>query len=694
MKKSTLFLIVLVLFLSTNVFSMVVHVQFSGNTLSAYDSTGNVLWKFSARSNITVALVDNVDGKPGTEVLVGTDSSGDDRGMIYLLDSSGKLLWSFQTGATGVFWPDNKYVVVRLIVADVDKDGVNEVISLSYQNTWYPERLCVIDGRNGKLKGEFWNPGRSASPDSLAVADLDNDGIMEIIVGSGNNDLGFIGAVYCLKGNLVIGQAPPYYGEAQKGSFVWYTQLGKPANDPFVHWVEVISDVDGDGVRDLRVGGGNKSRPNFVKILSGKSGQEISMRKASGWHFLGYDLFNTKTYPYRSSSDLTSLIEAWSSVNSELLLTGDINGDGSLELVFSNRNTLYVFSSSGKGLWKKDIRNEYGLEIRHMNLVDVNKDNSMEIIIGLSLANGRRNPAKILTFSSNGSLINAINLPDCEEFTFVVDDINNDEKLEVIATIIVGYPLKPRGIYVYDYASGKLLWNFNYGPMGWVNCVHDIDGDGKKEIFVGTFAPHNGNAENGTTDFESFVFAFKSDGKILWIKKIGTDAAFCSLTDLDGDGNLELIVFRNQGAPWYPGLNQIIILDPKTGETRKTYTGPSDKIWKGWAIADLNNDGKNEIISANHDGVLRILDYKMDLIKIRKIACSVQAVADLVGDQRKEIVVLTDDGKVQILDADLNTLFEYSVSKPIMAIVSDLIPGGSSEIIISGAKTFVLTGGN
>ncbi|MEO0258768.1 MAG: hypothetical protein ABIM32_05025 [candidate division WOR-3 bacterium] len=135
-------------------------------------------------------------------------------------------------------------------------------------------------------------------------------------------------------------------------------------------------------------------------------------------------------------------------------------------------------------------------------------------------------------------------------------------------------------------------------------------------------------------------------------------------------------------------------MDPKTGETRKIYTGPSDKIWKGWAIADLNNDGKNEIISANHDGVLRILDYKLDLIKSRKIACSVQAVADLVGDQRKEIVVLTDDGKVQILDADLNTLFEYSVSKPIMAIVSDLIPGGSNEIIISGAKTFVLTGGN
>lgn len=259
--------------------SEVTRVEFTGKTITAYDVDNNKLWDYIAGSNITKALVSDVNDDSKNEVVFGTDRDGTDKGVLYVLNNKGQVIWTYKTGATGVFWPDDQMPIIAIRVADVDKDGVKEIVTLSYHYWWYPERLCVLNAKTGALEGDYWNPGRATSDDSVVVADLDNDGILEIIVGSGNNDAGNVAAVYCLKGNNVKGQAPPYYGNAPQGTHIWYANLGKPVNEtyPYVSWVEVINDITGDNVKEIKCGGGTKTNPTYTRYIDGKTGTIISV---------------------------------------------------------------------------------------------------------------------------------------------------------------------------------------------------------------------------------------------------------------------------------------------------------------------------------------------------------------------------------------------------------------------------------
>ena len=263
---------------------------------------------------------------------------------------------------------------------------------------------------------------------------------------------------------------------------------------------------------------------------------------------------------------------------------------------------------------------------------------------------------------------------------------------EVIAAITIGYALKPRGVYVYDFTTGNELWHYDIGPSVRFGPIADINNDGNLEFILGSFAPHNGNSEHGTDDGHSYVFAFDKDGNNLWTKHIGWDIVRSSVADLDNDGKVEIVSFRFQRSPWYPGPNDVYILDPANGNILDTYNGPSGKGWKGWAIADINGDGKKEIVAGNVDGKIRVLDHNLNLIDSCSLIGTVQAVNDINGDGKEEIIVCSDDKELVVLDNELNELYSYKLDANGNAIVSDLIPDGANEIIVSADKLYMFSG--
>jgi Tol biopolymer transport system component len=322
-------------------------------------------------------------------------------------------------------------------------------------------------------------------------------------------------------------------------------------------------------------------------------------------------------------------------------------------------------------------------------------DNVPEIVVGISPAVPYphvNKPLRILFYDGAGNLLKTISTPDSHVIDVKCADLNNDGRKEVIATIQAWYTLKPRGVYVYDYNTGNELWHYNIGPQLWIDAIADINNDGYKEIIIGTFAPHNGNSDYGTDDSHSYVFAFDKEGNNLWTKEIGWDSVYSSVADLNNDGNPEIISFRNQNEPYYPGANDVYILNPANGNVLDTYNGPANKGWSGWAIADINNDGKKEIAIGNRDGTLRVLDYNLNLIDSRSLSGTVQAINDVNSDGKQEIIVCTGDKRLVVLDNELNEIWSYKLGAKGNAIVSDLIPCGTNEIIVSADKLYVFSG--
>ncbi|MGA9365497.1 MAG: VCBS repeat-containing protein [Bacteroidota bacterium] len=242
-------------------------IQLTGSQATAKDASGNALWTYTAPSTILCYELSDVDKDGKTEVLLGT--SLESKGLVICVENDGTKAWDFQTGATGVYWPDDSFNCCDIDVADVDNDGSNEIVSLSQESPWYPQRLCVLSV-TGSLEGDYWHPGYGqCDEDNLIVGDLNGDGVYEIIVGSHNNDLGGIEVIYLLEGNNVHGQAPPYYGTgAAHGTEMWYKQgISNP-----VQKIEVVSDRNSDGWKDLKVTLTNST----VIYVNGKTGGTIS----------------------------------------------------------------------------------------------------------------------------------------------------------------------------------------------------------------------------------------------------------------------------------------------------------------------------------------------------------------------------------------------------------------------------------
>ncbi|MFQ5769915.1 MAG: FlgD immunoglobulin-like domain containing protein, partial [bacterium] len=236
-----------------NLMEKIAAVSYKGKAVTAWDGNGNPTWTYTANSSISEAIIADLNGDGSYEVLAGTRADGSDMGVIYALHGDGTIYWSFKTGAKGTespYWPDDHYVVSKIVVANVDNDRKQEVVSISGHDYYYPTRLCVLDALTGVLEGEYWNPGICGD---LVITDLEGDGSIEILVGGGNNDHGNDPSGFCLDGSNVHGEAPPDYGDFPPGTQKWYTYLphfGATATYPYVGQLSIV-DLDDDGIFEI-----------------------------------------------------------------------------------------------------------------------------------------------------------------------------------------------------------------------------------------------------------------------------------------------------------------------------------------------------------------------------------------------------------------------------------------------------------
>ena len=228
-----------------------------------------------------------------------------------------------------------------------------------------------------------------------------------------------------------------------------------------------------------------------------------------------------------------------------------------------------------------------------------------------------------------------------------------------------------RGVVAVIPETGEIKWEFLMGPHVVNPILDDFDGDGFKEIILGSYAPDNGAAYNGTKDDSSYVFVVDCDGKLRWRKTLGPywTGACPTVGDFDNDGEKELIIYTVGTNSELIEQDKLMALDIETGELLKppVRAGTKFTFHHGSRVDyshDLSGDGVPEIVIGNTDGVVRMFDGNLDNIyssKSFKQKVTVLGIKDLDGDKISEVICKTDAGKLLVLNNRLKLLGTYQL---------------------------------
>lgn len=265
-----------------------------------------------------------------------------------------------------------------------------------------------------------------------------------------------------------------------------------------------------------------------------------------------------------------------------------------------------------------------------------------------------------------------------------IGDIDGDGNLEILHGEFGGY------VICLDAKTGIKKWEILVQANTWIQTAPtlvDIDGDELLDFIVGTWCLSKSDTNR--------IYAFRgNDQKLLWKREINATVYHgTSVADIDKDGRLELI-FGD-----YDGI--LYVLNAENGTTKWTYT---DNDWyyigSPISIADLEGDNYCEIvfstafhvIAMKHDGTI-FLTYRLDYDSpsFRGVALS-----DLDNDYFPDIVFGTNNGKVIVLNGkNGNELFNIDLRKHIgkefsidhCPLVADFNQDGKLDVFVVGGKT-------
>jgi len=221
---------------------------------------------------------------------------------------------------------------------------------------------------------------------------------------------------------------------------------------------------------------------------------------------------------------------------------------------------------------------------------DIDKDGKLEIVFGCY-----RNDSSIYALNGeDGSLLwkyntHTISAEGCNDVAMLLYDIDNDDTLEVIAPS----SCNPKTFCLRG-KTGAVQWASPTAGSDSPPTIADIDNDGKPEILHGGFDGHVLclNAEDGSQAWSKTVFSNS------WVQTAPT------IVDLDGDGQLDFVA----GTWAFSPDTSRIYAYRASNQTLLWSKAVADYIYHGTATADIDNDGKPELIVGDYSGKLYALN--------------------------------------------------------------------------------------
>jgi hypothetical protein len=507
---------------------------------------------------------------------------------VYRNEGPGKL---FGAGAA-LTLPGDEAIFTSLALGDVDGDGYLDIVGRG--------------GRTFRSQGgqSFAEPsGPSADVDGpVALGDLDRDGDLDLVAGGGR-------LVVRNDGNLPVGGAA-------------LPTLLDPAARP---WSMTLGDLNGDTFLDLVVAGrieppgGPESRGLAVLLSRGANelfagvspfylagttydAAGVSLGDLNGDGSLDIVLGNVGSEPRGRTAELvflnTGSPEApfagvtpdsldGSASGTLTVAVGDLNGDGALDIFAGNRDVGNGFDGTDRiylnnarpdplNLTPRPFPPGRAVAALDIALGDLDADGSLDIVLGTrgeELVYLSRGPSP---FTSDPA-----ELPGSSATTLSVElaTLNGDDALDLIT-------IGPDGAQ-YHLNNGDGSFGAPVpvagSPGGATLAVGDLDGDGDLDLVAGTAVLLSGGPS------ARFTGAARSD-----LAGAG-DVSDVALGDLDGDGDLDLAAATSGPELLY--LNNGTAR-PFEGVAPQQIAGSEDRS-QALALGDLDGDGDLDLITGN-----------------------------------------------------------------------------------------------
>jgi len=549
-----------------------------------------------------------------------------------------------------------------MYTVDLDGDGAAEIVAtaLGYDPFWY-----VLSHRGGQYVHVFASTPYADDIDSLVVGNADADASPEILVGSGHRVFIYDGVTRALQTTIVTTAAAVrglqvadldgdgtfevafcddnnlYVYDVASGGLE-YLGIGRGG------WDLAVGNVDNDAALEIVVGNG--SDPGYVV-----DGQSHALEWTNPWGF-GY-----------------------------LVRLGDVDGDGRQEAVAS--------------LWGGDIQIfdvelqslagsiPVALAVDALRVADVEGDGSLEIVYGddqwgeVHVYNGQ-------TLMEKWSVPN----PDSGVTNIAVGDTDGDGTGELL--FAAGYYSSgPDHLYVVDTAAHSVEWTSTdfAGPFRALSWG-DIDADGHVEFLSGSF-----ESDSGYGDGLFFVHDALTQ-ELEYQSGPTTDENWTGLwrirnANVDADPQQEIFVTTSE---FYSGI--IICYDGITHAEQWRAQIPSGQSFTSMAVADVDNDGQLEIAAgvetlSSTSGSVYVFNAASGALEWHSPSLvppfadlSLMRIADVDGDGHLEIVVGNYESAIFVIDGVTHTIQNLGNHGVTALDTPDRDGDGVAEVVI-GTET-------
>ncbi len=490
----------------------------------------------------------------------------------------------------------------KIAAIDYDGDGDRDLVCMppgGYPLVW----LNVGHGRFGFF-GAFLSPG--ATNRDLAIGDLDGDGTEDLVWATANN-------------GLLVRSGSNFLDPFPQGL--------QPPTSPSIRAVALL-DVDGDGDLDIVLDDYNPVGSEQRLWLNGGAGQFVD--GTSAWFGGGLQLPQGTSFflPFDCDGDGDSDLLLLAAHGSQLLINqggtfvaapplplppsatfatcaaaGDVDGDGDLDLVIGTgyhttpqQDRLLLNQGSG-GFVDATATSLPSLAnvTASVHFIDLDNDGDLDLLVTHEepMATGNRLGHSLLRNDGTGHFSDAsAELPDNDlaGAAAAVFDVDGDGDDDYVFASQLGVRLywNDHG-HLFDTAGAALPPR---PSLATVSAAGDLDGDGAIDLVGGGQHPY-------ATDYRAVLQWNDGTGhydESMLIPSSPLAFSAAALGDLDGDGDLDLVLGVDQG-----GQNQIYRNDGNRVFTNITAAALPPQLGdtKAVQVFDADGDGDLDILFGN-----------------------------------------------------------------------------------------------